>query len=77
MSYHGIGKERWDALPNIFSDTELAETLKGGEHFWAYTYMMPSKAQPGATCVMNAGISYSALTGLFTKYVQSEGVSRG
>jgi len=76
MSYHAIGKEAWDALPNIFSDTELAKTLQGGEKFWAYTYMFPSTAQPGATCVINAGVSYSALTGLFTKYVQSEGVTR-
>lgn len=73
MSYHAIGKEAWDNLPNIFSDTELADTLKGGERFWAYTYMFPSTAQEGKTCVMSAGVQYSALTGLFTKYVKSEG----
>jgi len=76
MSYHAIGKDRWEELPNIFLDTELAETLEGGERFWAYSYMFPSTAQPGATCHMEAGISYSKLTGLFTKYVKSEGVIR-
>lgn len=75
MSYHAIGKERWDALPNVFGDTELAAILKGGETFWAYTYMFPSVSQPGKTCHMEAGVSYSKLTGLFTKYVQAVGES--
>jgi hypothetical protein len=71
--YHAYGKEEWEALPNIFDDkaTVEAEDLKGGEHFWCYTYMFPSTAQPEKTCVMDAGIRYSALTGLFTKYVKS------
>lgn len=73
MSYHAIGREAWEALPNIFSDAETAEGLKDGTKFWAYTYMFPSTAIPGKTCVMEAGVSYSKLTGLFTKYVKSEG----
>ncbi len=114
MSYHAIGKEAWQELPNIFSDSELAATLKGGERFWAYTYTFPHRflatvripIEPEEvkgevrdsveltvdtrycseeflnrldaeiiyhTCTMEAGISYSALTGLFTKYVHNAG----
>lgn len=69
MSYHAIGMEAWQTLPNVFADPEFAATLKGGERFWAYTYMFPSTAQPDMMVTMEAGVSYSALTGLFTKYV--------
>lgn len=73
MKYNAIGMQAWQNLPNIFSDSEEAANLKGSENFWAYTYMFPSTAQPGVTCVMEAGISYSPLTNLFTKYVRNVG----
>lgn len=74
MGYHAIGKEEWEALPNIFSDPELARTLDVDANFWCYTYMFPSTAQPGKHCVIEAGVSYSRLTSLFTKYIRSAGV---
>jgi len=73
MSYHGIGKEAWEALPNIFDEPEVAKTLQGGERFWAYTYMFPHSTNPDVVCTMEAGISYSKMTGLFTKYVHGKG----
>ena len=72
MSYHAIGKEAWEDLPGIFDNPELADTLDCDTQFWAYTYTFDSVAQPGKRCVMNAGVSYSKLTGRFTKYLQSE-----
>lgn len=78
MSYHAIGKQGWDELPNIFGNSELAAALEADptlpRDFWCYMYMFPSTAQPGRTCVMDAGIRYSSLTGLFTKYIKSSGV---
>jgi len=61
--------EAWQALSNIFSDPEFAAILKGGERFWAYTYTFPSTAQSDLIITMEAGVSYSAFTGLFSKYV--------
>ena len=72
MSYHGIGKEAWEALPKIFDAPEVAETLVGGERFWAYTYLFPHSTATDVVCTMEAGISYSNMTGLFTKYVQAK-----
>jgi hypothetical protein len=69
--YQAIGKEEWEALPNIIDNPDLAATLNGGETFWAYTYMFPHATRAGVTCTMEAGISYSKMTGLFTKYVQA------
>ncbi len=74
MSRHAMGKEAWEALPNIFSDSKLAEGLEDGARLWSYTYMFPSTAQPGRTCIMDAGVSYSRSTGLFTKWIQNAGV---
>lgn len=75
--YHAIGKDAWDALPSVFADPALAETVNDGETFWAYTYMFPHATRENVTCVMHAGVSYSKLTGLFTKYLKASDMKVG
>lgn len=79
MSYHAIGKEAWDELPNLFGNTELATALEADptlpRHWWGYTYMIPHSRREGVRCHMEAGITYSPLTGLFTKTLQNKGTA--
>ena len=67
---HAIGMEEWKALPNIFDDPKAAADLEHDKSFWCYTYMFPHKTRKNIMCSMEAGIHYSELTGLFTKYVK-------
>ena len=72
MSYENIGQKAWDAKPNIFGDPAFAEALEakpGSETRWvSYTYNVNG-------IPMEAGVSYSSLTGLFTKFVRRTGVA--
>lgn len=90
MSYTKIGKEAWDALPNIFSDPALAATLEKDTKFKCATGTEPHSGKSLnsdwvfktesaycdkdgnsiATCVNEYGVSYSVLTGLFTKWMR-------
>jgi hypothetical protein len=70
MPYTAIGKEVWDDLPGLFDDPATAGTLTSNKCYWCYTYMIPSDALVGTMITMEAGISYSKLTGRFSKYVQ-------
>jgi hypothetical protein len=69
--YEAIGMNEWKALPNIFSDTEFAKTLDGNTNFCSYNYSIPSEVVPDKLFELYGGISYSKLTGLFTKYIGS------
>jgi hypothetical protein len=70
MPYNAIGKEEWEALPGLFDNPAVADTLTSNKCYWCYTYMIPSDAIVGTTITLEAGISYSKMTSRFSKYVQ-------
>lgn len=112
MSYQSIGKTAWEALPNIFGDTSLSQTLQSDKSFVCATDESPhsgksriasrkiSISKTGeikygelyiresiesayvddngksiATVKTEYGVSYSKLTGMFTKYSRHVGTT--
>ena len=72
--YHAIGKERWDQLPGMWQDAQLADQLEGDTEWWCWTNMFPSTGQPGKTCVMDMSINFRKSDGSFKKTCRSAGV---
>ena len=75
ITYHACGKQRWDELPAMFSDAELAAQLDEDAEFWAYTYSFPHKFRTGADgealqCTMEAWIKFRKSDGVFKKVLK-------
>ena len=73
--YHAIGKERWDALPSMFTNSEAAAQLEEDAEFWAYTYSFPHQYRVQANgeplqCTMEAWIKFRASDGVFKKVLK-------
>ena len=75
MTYHDCEKQRWDELPSMFTDSEMAATLEEDAEFWAYTYSFPHKFRVDANgealqCTMEAWIKFRKSDSVFKKVLK-------
>ena len=64
--YHALGKEEYDKLPGLFTNSDLAKTLDGDQEWWCYTYMFPHNTRD-LTCTVDMLIKFRKSDGMFWK----------
>lgn len=75
MTYHAIGKEKWQALPGLFHNSELANTLEEDTEWWCYSYMIPHKFRTDKNneplpCHMECWIGFCKRDHTFKKFLK-------